>query len=197
MFTGIVEAFGKIASAEEKETNKIFWIESVISHELKIDQSVSHSGVCLTVDALQDGAHRVTAVAETLLKTSLGNWAEGKLVNLERCMPMNGRIDGHIVQGHVDATAICIAQKDLHGSWEYTFSFDEQFAPLMIEKGSVCVNGISLTAYNVSDNSFVVSIIPYTYEHTNIQQVEKGSVVNIEFDMIGKYINRIHSLQRK
>lgn len=197
MFTGIVEAFGKIASVEEKETNKIFWIESTISHELKIDQSVSHSGVCLTVDALQDGAHRVTAVAETLHKTNLGDWTEGALVNLERCMPMNGRIDGHIVQGHVDATAVCVERNDLHGSWEYTFSFDEQFAPLMIEKGSVCVNGISLTAYNVGDTTFTVSIIPYTYEHTNIQQVEKGSVVNIEFDMIGKYINRIHSLQKK
>ena len=197
MFTGIVEAFGKIASVEEKETNKIFWIESNISHELKIDQSVSHSGVCLTVDALQDGAHRVTTVAETLLKTNLGDWVENSLVNLERCMPMNGRIDGHIVQGHVDATAICLEQKDLHGSWEYTFLFDEQFAPLMIEKGSVCVNGISLTAYNVGDNTFTVSIIPYTYEHTNIQQVVKDSVVNIEFDMIGKYINRIHSLQNR
>lgn len=197
MFTGIVEAFGRIAQVEEKETNKIFWIESNISHELKIDQSVSHSGVCLTVDALQDGAHRVTAVAETLLKTNLGNWVEGRLVNLERCMPMNGRIDGHIVQGHVDATAVCTERKDLHGSWEYTFLFDEQFAPLIIEKGSVCVNGISLTAYNVSNTSFTVSIIPYTYEHTNIQQVEANSVVNIEFDMIGKYINRIHSLQNR
>lgn len=197
MFTGIVEAFGKIASVEEKETNKIFWIESNISHELKIDQSVSHSGVCLTVDALQDGAHRVTAVAETLLKTNLGNWVENSLVNLEKCMPMNGRIDGHIVQGHVDATAICTEQNDLHGSWEYTFLFDEQFAPLMIEKGSVCVNGISLTAYKVGNHTFTVSVIPYTYEHTNIQQVVKDSVVNIEFDMIGKYINRIHALQGK
>ena len=197
MFTGIVEAFGKIVSAEGQNTNKIFWIESNISHELKIDQSVSHSGVCLTVDALRDGAHRVTAVAETLLKTNLGNWAEGRLVNIERCMPMNGRIDGHIVQGHVDATAVCTECKDLHGSWEYTFFFDEQFAPLMIEKGSVCVNGISLTAYNVTDKTFTVSIIPYTYEHTNIQQVETNSIVNIEFDMIGKYINRIHALQNR
>lgn len=196
MFTGIVEATGKVMSAEKENTNSIFWVESNISHDLKIDQSVSHSGVCLTVDALRDGAHRVTAVAETLSKTNLGNWREGSLVNLERCMPMNGRIDGHIVQGHVDATAICAEQKHLHGSWEYRFQFDEQFASLMIEKGSVCINGISLTAYHVGNNVFTVSIIPYTYEHTNIQQVQKDGVVNIEFDMIGKYINRIHSLQQ-
>ncbi len=196
MFTGIVEATGIIISVEKENTNQIFWIESAISHELKIDQSVSHSGVCLTVDALLDGAHRVTAVAETLSKTNLGLWQEGSLVNIERCMPMNGRIDGHIVQGHVDATAVCAEKKDLNGSWEYRFVFDEQFASLMIEKGSVCVNGISLTAYNVGRNEFTVSIIPYTYDHTNIQQVQKDSVVNIEFDMIGKYINRIHWLQQ-
>ncbi len=197
MFTGIVEVTGKVLSVDKDNTNQVFWIASSISHELKIDQSVSHSGVCLTVDALRDGAHRVTAVAETLTKTNLGNWKEGSLVNIERCMQMNGRIDGHIVQGHVDATAVCTERKDLNGSWEYTFLFDEQFAALMIEKGSVCVNGISLTAYNVNGNSFTVSIIPYTYEHTNIQQAERGSLVNIEFDMIGKYINRIHSLQNK
>ena len=196
MFTGIVEAKGIITSVEANGTNKIFWIKSPISEELKIDQSVSHSGVCLTVDALGDGAHRVTAVAETLIKTNLDGWQKDSLINLERCMPMNGRIDGHIVQGHVDATAICVERKDLHGSWEYRFSFDEQFAPMIIEKGSVCVNGISLTAYNVTHNAFTVSIIPYTYDHTNIHEIKKDSVVNIEWDMIGKYINRIHSLQQ-
>ena len=196
MFTGIVEAIGKIASVETNGTNKIFWIESALSHELKIDQSVSHNGVCLTVDALRDGAHRVTAVAETLSKTNLNLWQNKSLINLERCMPMNGRIDGHIVQGHVDATAVCLEQKDLKGSWEYRFQFNELFASLLIEKGSVCVNGISLTAYNVSNNEFTVSIIPYTYEHTNIKQVQKDSLVNIEWDMIGKYINRIHSLSQ-
>ena len=195
MFTGIVEATGIIRSVETEGTNKIFWIQSSISHELKIDQSVSHSGVCLTVDALRDGAHRVTAVAETLTKTNLSDWREGRLVNLERCMQMNGRIDGHIVQGHVDTTAVCTEIKDLQGSWEYRFSFDENFASLLIEKGSVCINGTSLTAYHVSKNEFTVSIIPYTYEHTNIKEVQKGSLVNIEWDMIGKYINRIHSLQ--
>ena len=197
MFTGIVEATGKISSVKTEGTNTIFWIESSVSNELKIDQSVSHSGVCLTVDALRDGAHRVTAVAETLSKTNLGLWREESLVNVERCMQMNGRIDGHIVQGHVDTTAVCIQQKDLGGSWEYRFSFDKKFAPLMIEKGSVCINGISLTAYNVGNNEFTVSIIPYTYQHTNINEVNKGSIVNIEFDMIGKYINRIHSFQNK
>ncbi len=196
MFTGIVEAKGIITSVEANGTNKIFWIKSAISEELKIDQSVSHSGVCLTVDELGDGAHRVTAVAETLTKTNLAAWQKDNLINLERCMPMNGRIDGHIVQGHVDATAICVERKDLHGSWEYRFSFDEQFAPMIIEKGSVCVNGISLTAYNVTHNAFTVSIIPYTYDHTNIHEIKKDSVVNIEWDMIGKYINRIHSLQQ-
>ena len=196
MFTGIVEAKGIITSVEANGTNKIFWIKSAISEELKIDQSVSHSGVCLTVDALGDGAHRVTAVAETLTKTNLAAWQKDNLINLERCMTMNGRIDGHIVQGHVDATAVCIERKDLQGSWEYRFSFDEQFAPMIIEKGSVCVNGISLTAYNVTHNAFTVSIIPYTYDHTNIHEIKKDSVVNIEWDIIGKYINRIHSLQQ-
>ena len=196
MFTGIVEAMGTVTSVEANGTNKIFWIKSPISEDLKIDQSVSHSGVCLTVDALRDGAHRVTAVAETLTKTNLAAWGKDSLINLERCMTMNGRIDGHIVQGHVDATAVCTERKDLHGSWEYRFSFDEQFASLLIEKGSVCVNGISLTAYNVTQNSFTVSIIPYTYDHTNIHEINRDSMVNIEWDMIGKYINRIHSLQQ-
>ena len=196
MFTGIVETTGAVLSVEAMGTNKTYWISSAISNELKIDQSVSHSGVCLTVDELRSNAHRVTAIAETLSKTNLGNWNEGSLVNLERCMQMNSRIDGHIVQGHADATATCIDKTDRQGSWEYRFSFAEHFAALMIEKGSVCINGISLTAYHVGNNEFTVSIIPYTYDFTNIQQVEKGSVVNIEFDMIGKYINRLYSLQK-
>ncbi len=196
MFTGIVEAVGIVSSVETNGTNAIFWIESSMGQELKIDQSISHSGVCLTVDALGNKAHRVTAVAETLLKTNLNLWQKQTLVNLERCMQMNGRIDGHIVQGHVDATAVCTYVKNLNGSWEYRFVFEEQFASLLIEKGSVCVNGISLTAYNVSKNEFTVSIIPYTYEYTNIKEVKKDSVVNIEWDMIGKYINRIYLLQQ-
>lgn len=194
MFTGIIETTGQMISAQKEGTNAIFWIKSNVSNELKIDQSVSHNGICLTVDQLQPEAHRVTAIAETLSKTNAGSWKEGDLINLERCMPMNGRLDGHIVQGHVDATATCIEVQTRAGSWEYRFRFDEQFAALMIEKGSVCLNGISLTAFNVATNEFTVAIIPYTYTHTNIQQVQEGSVVNIEFDIIGKYIQRIASL---
>src|SRR3954452_1494187 len=196
MFTGIIETIGTVIAAELQGSNAVFWIQSNISDELKIDQSVSHNGICLTVEQLQAGAHRVTAIAETLSKTNAGNWREGDLVNLERCKPMNGRLDGHIVQGHVDATAVCTEVTTLAGSWEYRFQFSKQFASLMIEKGSVCLNGISLTAFNVTDNQFTVAIIPYTYAHTNIQQVLAGSLVNIEFDIIGKYIQRMASLSK-
>jgi riboflavin synthase len=196
MFTGIIETIGTVVAAERQGSNAIFHIESPISDELKIDQSVSHNGICLTVDELQPGAHRVTAIAETLGKTNAGSWKAGDFINLERCMPMNGRLDGHIVQGHVDTTAVCIEVKMLEGSWEYRFLFDKQFAALMIEKGSVCLNGISLTAFNVTTNYFTVAIIPYTYAHTNIQQVQEGTMVNIEFDIIGKYIQRIASLNQ-
>ena len=196
MFTGIIETMGTVIAAEQQGSNAVFWIQSNISDELKIDQSVSHSGICLTVDQLQAGAHRVTAIAETLSKTNAGNWKKGDLINIERCMPMNGRLDGHIVQGHVDATATCTEVKTLAGSWEYRFQFSSQFAALMIEKGSVCLNGISLTAFNVTNDQFTVAIIPYTYSHTNIQQVQEGSLVNIEFDIIGKYIQRMASLSQ-
>jgi riboflavin synthase len=195
MFTGIVEAFGRITDVHTSGTNKRFWIESPISHELKIDQSVSHSGACLTVDALQDGLHRVTAIQETLQKTNLDSWQVGTLVNLERCLPLNGRLDGHLVQGHVDTTAHCLQVEDQAGSWLYRFQFPEQFAPLLIEKGSICLNGISLTVFNVGRDAFSLAIIPYTYEHTNIQQVQPGSKVNIEFDMVGKYITRMAQLK--
>ena len=187
---------GTVVSTEQQGSNAIFWIESNMSEELKVDQSVSHNGICLTVDQLQPGAHRVTAIAETLSKTNAGKWELGDLINIERCMPMNGRLDGHIVQGHVDATAICTEVKTLAGSWEYRFQFDKQFASLMIEKGSVCLNGISLTAFNVTEDQFTVAIIPYTYSHTNIQQVKPGNLVNIEFDIIGKYIQRMASLSQ-
>lgn len=196
MFTGIIETTGTVVSTEQQGSNAVFWIKSNISNELKIDQSVSHNGICLTVDQLQPDAHRVIAIAETLSKTNAGHWKAGDLINIERCMPMNGRLDGHIVQGHVDATAVCTEVKTLEGSWEYRFQFDAQFAALMIEKGSVCLNGISLTAFNVTANEFMVAIIPYTYTHTNIQQVQKGSLVNIEFDIIGKYIQRMTSLNQ-
>ncbi|HKG68534.1 MAG TPA: riboflavin synthase [Segetibacter sp.] len=196
MFTGIIEAFGIIGSINRQGTNATFRISSPISNELKVDQSVSHNGVCLTVEDVKEGVHSVTAIEETLKKTNLLAWEEGTLVNLERCMMMNGRIDGHIVQGHVDTTARCTGKKDADGSWEYRFQFPQQFSALVIEKGSVSLNGISLTVFDVDDSSFSVAIIPYTYSHTNIQQVKEGSTVNIEFDMIGKYVNRMLALPK-
>ena len=195
MFTGIIEALGRVESIINNGTNKTFWISSPLSNELKVDQSVAHSGVCLTVEELKDGKHRVTAIEETLKKTNIGGWQQGTFVNIERCLAMNGRLDGHIVQGHVDATATCIQKLDINGSWEYRFRFPEEFGALVIEKGSISLNGTSLTIFNVSQNEFTVAIIPYTYNHTNIGQVEKGSTVNVEFDMIGKYVNRLQMLE--
>ena len=190
MFTGIIECTGIIEKIESNGSNKTFWIKSPISSELKIDQSLAHNGVCLTVEAISNGIHQVTAIEETLRKTNLGMLQSGTEINLERCMIMNGRLDGHLVQGHVDATATCINKKQLDGSWEFSFEFDNQFAHLVIEKGSISVNGTSLTCFNVSNNSFTVAIIPYTFEHTNIKHTEPGTIVNIEFDIIGKYIFR-------
>jgi riboflavin synthase len=192
MFTGIIETIGQVEEITATGTNKTFWISSSLSHELKIDQSISHNGVCLTVEAVEANRHQVTAIAETLQKSNLDHWQKGDLVNLERCMLMNGRLDGHIVQGHVDTTATCIDKKTLDGSWEFRFRFPEQFGTLVIEKGSISLNGISLTIFNVSDNEFTVAIIPYTFEHTNIQDIQPGTTVNLEFDMVGKYVNRIH-----
>jgi len=194
MFTGIIECLGTVESIEKKGTNTVFWVSSPISHELQIDQSVSHNGVCLTVEELKDGKHRVTAIEETLRVTNLGLWQVKDAVNIERCMLMNGRLDGHIVQGHVDATATCTEVKALEGSWEYTFRFDARFAHLVIEKGSITVNGTSLTCFNIGSDTFSVAIIPYTYQHTNIQHVQAGSVANLEFDVIGKYIHRLQQV---
>ena len=195
MFTGIIEALGTIQSVSVYRTNRIFWIESVISSQLKIDESLCHNGVCLTIEDIQNKTYRVTAIKETLDKTNMRNWKKGDIINLERSMQMNGRIDGHIVQGHADGTGKCILKKDFDGSFEFIFSFDEDKAALIIEKGSICVNGVSLTAFNVSNNTFTVAIIPYTFEHTNMKTLKKGDLVNLEFDMIGKYINRILSLK--
>jgi len=194
MFTGIIETTGLIEAIELNGTNASFWIKSNLFSELKIDQSLSHNGVCLTVDAIENNLHRVTAIEETLRKTNLGSWQIGSTINLERCMPMNGRLDGHIVQGHVDTTATCIKLNVLDGSWEYTFQFPESFAALVIEKGSIAVNGISLTCFNVTNNTFTVAIIPYTYEHTNMKAVEVDTTINIEFDIIGKYVQRMAGL---
>jgi riboflavin synthase len=191
MFTGIIESLGRVNAIESKGTNKTFWIASPISHELKVDQSISHNGVCLTVEEQKDNLHRVTAIEETLEKSNLSQWQPGDLINLERCLVMNGRLDGHIVQGHVDTTADCIDRKDLRGSWEFRFEFPKKFSGLVIEKGSICLNGISLTIFNVKKTRFDIAVIPYTFEHTNIQSVNPGSKVNLEFDLIGKYVARL------
>jgi riboflavin synthase len=191
LFTGIIETLGKVTDLRHEHGNLHITVESAIAAELKIDQSVAHNGVCLTVVALADGRHTVTAIEETLQKSSIGHLRTGDLVNLERCMQMNGRLDGHIVQGHVDQTAVCTELRELNGSWEYAFEYDSSTGNVTVEKGSVCVNGISLTVVNSRQNSFSVAIIPYTFEHTNLQQVHKGSVVNLEFDIIGKYVARL------
>lgn len=191
MFTGIIETLGVVKRLQSEQGNLHITIESSISSELKIDQSVAHNGVCLTVVALQGNTHTVTAIQETLLKTNLGNLAVGRLTNLERCMQMNGRLDGHIVQGHVDQTAECVDVKEQEGSWEYTFRYDPSLGNVTVEKGSICVNGISLTVVNSQNDRFSVAIIPYTFEHTNLQQVKPGDLVNLEFDIIGKYVARL------
>jgi riboflavin synthase len=195
MFTGIIEKTGIIKEIINVGTNTSFWVESDLAVGLKIDQSLSHNGICLTVEEIKDGMHRVTAIEETILKTNAGSWAAGNILNLERCMQLNGRLDGHIVQGHVDCTAKCDAGIERAGSWEYSFTFPEKFAAFIIEKGSVTVNGISLTCFNITGNRFTVAIIPYTFEHTNMSSLKKGDMVNIEWDVVGKYVSRIQSLK--
>jgi riboflavin synthase len=190
MFTGIVETQGIVKKIIETGSNKTFWIKSPISSKLKPDQSVAHDGACLTVEEVKASRHRVTAIAETLGKTALGDWQEGSTINLERSLKINDRLDGHFVQGHVDTSAICIYKKEKNGSWEFRFQFLPEFASLVIEKGSIAINGISLTIFNVSETTFDVAIIPYTFEHTNMNLLKPGQKVNIEFDMLGKYINR-------
>ena len=195
MFTGIIESTGRIQSIITEGSNKTFWVVSPISNQLSIDQSVSHNGVCLTVEEIKDGMHRVTAIDETLNKTSLGSWIEGCSINLERCMQMNGRLDGHIVQGHVDTTGVCTSIIEKDGSWEYSFETDKKYAGLIIEKGSISLNGISLTIFNVTDKGFSVAVIPYTYNHTSMRHLQISEKVNIEFDMIGKYVSRLMQLK--
>jgi riboflavin synthase len=197
MFTGIIECKGVIKKTESKGDNKSFWISSPIYTSLKVDQSLAHEGICLTVESLDNGVHKVTAIAETILKTNIKSWKENTEVNLERCTPLGGRLDGHIVQGHVDGIGICTEKEELSGSWEYRFRFPQAFAALIVEKGSICVNGISLTAFKVDDNHFSVAIIPYTFEHTTIASIHIGTEVNLEFDIVGKYIMRSHQLKEK
>jgi riboflavin synthase len=194
MFTGIIETIGQVKEVETKGTNKNFWIESPLSAEFKIDQSIAHNGVCLTVEDISEGLHKVTAVQETLEKTTLRQWDTGTFINIERSLLPSSRLDGHFVQGHVDTTGICKNIKNNNGSWEFSFSFPESFASLVIEKGSISLNGTSLTIFNVERNSFSVAIIPYTYKHTTFQFLQPGNAVNLEFDMLGKYILRRLSL---
>ncbi|MES2732475.1 MAG: riboflavin synthase [Bacteroidota bacterium] len=191
MFTGIIESVGEVSGIEKSGTNRTFTIHSVLAPELKVDQSVSHNGVCLTVIEVNADCYRVTAIDETLQKTNLGDWEMGTKVNLERCMPANGRFDGHIVQGHVDQTAVCTAVQPQEGSWLYDFEYEAQTGNLTVEKGSISINGVSLTVFNSTENTFRVAIIPYTYENTNFCELKAGNRVNLEFDIIGKYLKKI------
>lgn len=188
MFTGIIETLAKITNIQQDNTNKHFQIESNLANELKIDQSIAHNGVCLTVVKIENNIHTVTAVEETLQKTSLNDWKIGDYVNLERCLAFGGRIDGHIVQGHVDQIGVCKNIEDRQGSWFFTFEYGEEEGNITVEKGSICVNGVSLTVVNAKKNEFSVAIIPYTYAHTQFQYLKIGQKVNLEFDILGKYI---------
>jgi riboflavin synthase len=191
MFTGIIEALGTVRRLEDSGTNRSFLLQSPISRELRVDQSVSHNGVCLTVTKLEDGGHWVTAIKETLDKSSLGNLKAGSMVNLERSMPATGRFDGHIVQGHVDTTAVIREIRDEKGSWRFDLEHASGSGYVTVEKGSICVDGISLTCFNCTGRSFSVAVIPFTFEHTNLGKAQRGDTVNLEFDILGKYIQRL------
>lgn len=193
MFTGIIETLGSIKRIEKEQDNVHITIDASITHELKVDQSVAHNGVCLTVVSINDTNYTVTAIKETLEKTNLSDWKEGDFVNLERAMKLGDRLDGHIVQGHVDQIGTCIAVEEANGSWYYTFAYDAKLNNLTIEKGSITVNGVSLTVVNSKKSEFSVAIIPYTYEHTNFHNFQVGTKVNLEFDVIGKYVAKLHS----
>ena len=191
MFSGIVERMAAVAAIKEDKQNKVFTLQTDITHELKVDQSISHNGVCLTVESITEDTYTVTAIKETLLKSNLGLLRVGDRVNLERSMRPDALLDGHIVQGHVDQTAVCTAVEDVEGSYYFTFEYTPTGDNTTVEKGSISVNGVSLTVVNSREGSFQVAIIPYTYEHTNFRDIRPGTVVNIEFDIIGKYIARL------
>ena len=195
MFTGIIETLGKIQDIRNENDNLHVSVQSAITHELKIDQSVAHNGVCLTVIAIENDVYTVTAIAETINKTNLGDWKIGDSLNLERAMLLSSRLDGHIVQGHVDQTGTCIAVREANGSWYYTFEYDKNRSNITIEKGSITVNGVSLTVVDSKENEFSVAIIPYTYEHTNFHSFKVGTKINLEFDVIGKYVARLFALR--
>ena len=195
MFTGIIETLGKVQDVKNQNDNLHVSVQSSITNELKIDQSVAHNGVCLTVIAIENDVYTVTAISETILKTNLGDWKIGDLLNLERAMLLGSRLDGHIVQGHVDQTGICKEILEANGSWYYTFEYDSNLNNITIEKGSITINGVSLTVVNSKENEFSVAIIPYTYEHTNFKDFKVGTKINLEFDVIGKYVSRLYSIR--
>ena len=196
MFTGIIETIGQIKDVSSNGTNKNFWIESSITHELRVDQSVAHNGVCLTIEDIQNGVYKTTAVQETLEKTNLNQWIVDTHINLERSLQLSSRLDGHFVQGHVDTVGTVLKKKDLNGSWELVLDFPKKFAHLLIEKGSICLDGISLTIFAVRKSTFRVAIIPYTWQNTSLQFLIEKDTINLEFDLLGKYINRKLSLKR-
>jgi riboflavin synthase len=192
MFTGIIETLGNVVEIRKDRDNLHITVDSSITNELKIDQSVSHNGICLTVVNTQNSLYTVTAIAETIQKTNIGDWKVGDVINLERGMKLSDRLDGHIVQGHVDQIGNCISIEEANGSWNYTFEYDEKLNNITIEKGSITVNGVSLTVVNSKKNQFSVSIIPYTFENTNFKDFKVGTKINLEFDVIGKYVSRLY-----
>jgi len=195
MFTGIIETLARVEKIENENSNINFTFSSKLTHELKIDQSVAHNGVCLTVVKIEENNDTITAINENLKRTNLGTLIEGNHVNIERCMPANGRFDGHIVQGHVDTTAKCIKVNDLNGSWEFVFEHEKDKNFVTVEKGSITINGVSLTLVESTNTRFSVHIIPYTFEHTNFHEIKPGSIINLEFDIIGKYVAKMLSLK--
>jgi riboflavin synthase len=194
MFTGIIETLGIIKEIRKEQGNLHLTVASEITHELKIDQSVAHNGICLTVVQIDQNQYTVTAIQETIDKTAIGTWQVGNTINLERAMKLGDRLDGHIVQGHVDQTGTCTSITEANGSWVFTFAYDPALSNITIEKGSITVNGTSLTVVNSAAHSFSVAIIPYTYEHTNFHTYKVGTQVNLEFDVIGKYVARLTAL---
>ncbi len=195
MFTGIIETLGTVTKIIREQDNLHLTIKSNFSNELKVDQSVAHNGICLTVTNISDDNFSVTAIKETIDKTNIGSWKISDIVNLERAMKLGDRLDGHIVQGHVDQKATCVSIENQNGSWLFTFNYDESLSNITIEKGSITVNGVSLTVVNSKRNEFSVAIIPYTFEHTNFKNFKVGTEVNLEFDVIGKYVSRLHQLK--
>ena len=196
MFTGIIETLGIIKDLKKDNDNIHITVSSVVTHELKIDQSVAHNGVCLTVVAIKNDEYTVTAIRETIDKTNLGDWKIGDSINLERGIRLGDRLDGHIVQGHIDQAGVCKSVEEANGSWYFTFEYDSKLNNITIEKGSITVNGVSLTVVNSKENEFSVAIIPFTFEHTNFKNVKIGTKINLEFDVVGKYIAKLHSLKQ-